>query len=472
MKWNDYNINFKNHVNTNIKKVFLHIGMPKTATTSIEHTLIENIKGLRNLGYFVPNLWNGNMSVPLYSIFADNPEKCSYHINTKKSKNQIEEFNKINIIEFIKEIHKARCQMVIISGDWLSLFQTLENVRELKEFLNCIMPNACIEIIVCLRERCRFISSYIQELVKGNHNVDEIDMMNFGNLYKEHIDKYLCTFSKNNIKAYKFEDSIKHQYGPVGYFFNIIGITNNQMSAFRFIKINESLSNKAIELLWFINKKVPFYTKQGINFLRESGDTALIREIRGNNFLINHKDSTKYIQNGLKDTEWLYDNLGIDYMNYEFENHNVILYDEEYYEDILKIYDELPEMIQRITYDFFYGKVKIESSGSSKKVLKRIIQWISKNYHYIVSEAFGKYIERIEQQNQSDNQCKNQLLLKFGANMDMQNADFYRDVAVLCEQQGQLESALFFMEKAKYYRPDGPMINSKCEEYKKIMNRR
>jgi len=78
-----------------ISEIFLHVGLHKTATSSIQKTLFlkENSKLLEDNDYLYPKHWPINHSIPIFSIFADSPEK--FHINIKKGYS-IQEIKKVN----------------------------------------------------------------------------------------------------------------------------------------------------------------------------------------------------------------------------------------------------------------------------------------------------------------------------------------------------------------------------------------
>ena len=99
-----------------ISEIFLHVGLHKTGTTSIQNTLFSkmNSKFLEDNGYLYPKHWPSNHSIPLYSSFCNHPEK--YHINIKKEQG-IEEIKKINKEYFYslkKEIKKTNYSKLII----------------------------------------------------------------------------------------------------------------------------------------------------------------------------------------------------------------------------------------------------------------------------------------------------------------------------------------------------------------------
>ena len=69
-------------------KLFLHMGMNKTSTSSIQNTLGMNRDKLDEQGVYYPNFISEsgkpyfNQSFPVKNIFMDNPE--NYYFNIKK----------------------------------------------------------------------------------------------------------------------------------------------------------------------------------------------------------------------------------------------------------------------------------------------------------------------------------------------------------------------------------------------------
>ena len=67
-----------------IKNIFLHIGIHKTASTTIQNTLYLERSKLIETGVLYPafkarNIDISNHSIPFYSLFNKHPEK--YHFN-------------------------------------------------------------------------------------------------------------------------------------------------------------------------------------------------------------------------------------------------------------------------------------------------------------------------------------------------------------------------------------------------------
>lgn len=460
------------YINLNVKKVYLHIGMHKTATTSIEETLSFNKDFLEENDYFVTKRWNANLSIPLKSIFDVNPEKIHYHIAFNRNIDEINEFNKTELHLWLEEMRATECSNVIISGDWLSGFIKKESVENLKFLLDTIFPNAETKVVFVTRERNSFINSVKQELIKGNHSLSDITDNDYRKLYKTYVNKYLELYARENIIAYKFEDSIKYQTGPVGYFLKQINFSENEIEKISIKKVNESLSDKSINLIFYINGKVPFYLNNKKNILRNFGDTKYIWEIRGGKFTLDAGFTKEIFYKGLNDIDWLNDNLNITYPK-EIPNQDIdkeILFDADFLEDIKEIFPLLTNVIKKLTYDYIIEKFDKVENVDSKIVLNILRDWVTDEFPDILDydlEKLGEIDPKMVDDQKVDNIYKTQFLNQDFNEKNYRNADFFRDIALLCERYNQSETAFYFMSKAKYYRPSESIINEKLDEYRK-----
>lgn len=460
-----------------IKKVYLHIGMHKTATSSIQATMYHNKELLRKIekGILYPNKWGESHCAPMYSIFTENPESYHYHIKNRRTKKEIEIFNKRMKDNIIKEINYTKCETLLISGEEISILSTLA-VEKIRVFFNEVLPNVDIKIIISTRESSSFISSTFQQATKGGNSLKTYisRLSRFQSLYYDRIEKFIKFFSKENIIAYKFEDACKHEYGPVGYFLQVLGVKKDEIKNFDIKKTNEGVSDKAVELIAYINDTIPLITLGKLSKGRYGQDTIALHNIRGKKYKLDKTIIQKIEKQNFRDTLWLKDTLDIDYTNYKLEsfsekNHT---YNDDYYEDVTMVYSSLSKMIKRLVYEFMVEKSKNIKEQESQVIINRIIEYIQQNHPEIINTKLNDLIDEYEYKISCDKEHKEMLLNKFQIETKMHNADFYRDIAVFLEKHGQLESAYYFMKKAKFYRRTGPFILKKCNEYEKILQNR
>ncbi len=199
------------------KTLYLHVGIHKTGTSSIQRTLFSNRVLLENEGYFYPKGWNENHSGALQGMFSDDP--CSTVVNIKKclTREQIFAKDELNKNIIINEVQNTSCNNIIISAEGTSLFPKDELVI-FKNFINERLDITEIVVILSVRDVLSFAMSTIQENVKSGNKGYGLNVERFNLLYETKISKFIDIFGRDNLKIYKFEDAIKHKYGPVAYF--------------------------------------------------------------------------------------------------------------------------------------------------------------------------------------------------------------------------------------------------------------
>ncbi|WP_033017466.1 hypothetical protein [Pseudoalteromonas sp. BSi20652] len=149
-----------------MKKLLLHVGFHKTATSSIQKTLAKNNALLASLGYIYPSFDYKskkviNHSIPIYSIFCESP--ASYHINIRNGDLvRVEELNKDYMLQFtsILETNKN----VIISGEDISTL-SLQALIELKNLISSYGFE--LEVYCSVRKAYSFTCSELQERIKN-----------------------------------------------------------------------------------------------------------------------------------------------------------------------------------------------------------------------------------------------------------------------------------------------------------------
>lgn len=235
------------------KEVILHIGLHKTATSSIQATLDANRVSLSRFGltytYFCDKSGSrmANHSVPMYSLFCDDP--AQYRMNKKNGWDP-----KITNDLFEKQLSTQLndSKRLLISGEAISALNRNGLIRVKEYFVNCK-----IRVIVVVRDAYSFQSSAIQELVKqGRDFLTEPKVIKNSNK----IERIKEVF--DDVEFYSFEEACKFEGGPVRYFLNLINVNT---PAIKVKQSNEGLSFHSVKLLNFVNTKVPEYVDGQIN---------------------------------------------------------------------------------------------------------------------------------------------------------------------------------------------------------------
>ncbi len=241
-----------------LKNIIVHIGLHKTGTTSIQHTLYRkrNTLNKENISYPVFNFRGhdiANHSWPLLSLILEKPE--NYHLNKSNllSLDEIENF-KLKTREILKKESKINSTMVI-SGEGLSIVDE-KSLIKLKEELSLFTNSSTkIEFHYFIRDKIKFIQSVIQERLKGGVKESVIlnqlssNIPNNEYMYKSSLHS---VFPDSVIHKHDFDLACKHEGGLEEYFFYKvlnIDVSKVKRKSPEINVHNTSLSSQAYELL-------------------------------------------------------------------------------------------------------------------------------------------------------------------------------------------------------------------------------
>lgn len=151
-----------------MKRLYLHLGLHKTASSSFQAACKRNNKELRKNGFLYP-LFNSehinsvnisNHSVPLFSMFGDNPE--NYHINIKKGVVDVDRLN----CDYFKVLESCLSSDfdLIVSGEDVSLL----SVSSLHDLI-CFISKFDYKVVpfLLVRSPYDFHCSALQQRIKG-----------------------------------------------------------------------------------------------------------------------------------------------------------------------------------------------------------------------------------------------------------------------------------------------------------------
>ena len=331
----------KPYANEQISKVVIQIGMDKTASSSIQEFLENNQPLLHEHSVEFKTDWGGNNhSAPLKSMFGLRPEKIFYHMSSGNTKEEIDAYNEHNLLALCRGIRDSKQKTFIFFGEGICSFSRRE-YRFFNDFLSALMPNAEIRIMHCVRSNIGYASSAYQQAIKvGRYHEDGV--RRYSNLYKHRIQNALKTFGRQRMEVYAYEETIKHPYGPVGYFLDAIGVSTDGLRTEDLARKNESISFFAVEIIEYINRKEPMITKGKRNPRRSRDDTAAILQIKGPKYQISKEVSRKIMQRAGDDIRWLNKNFAIGYSTSDQGPLDIQAeYDQSYLDACVKAFDQL-----------------------------------------------------------------------------------------------------------------------------------
>ena len=239
-------------------KLFLHIGLHKTASSSFQLSCAENRTALQKQNIFYPffhcpgtshNKIN-NHSVPLFSLYTTHPEH--YPVNLSWGVQNLKEVNK----SYQQQLDYALNQEndLLLSGEDLASLETNELER-----LLCDFRKSARELVVfaCVRSPYAFHCSQVQQQVK-----DGVAMNTVGLCPQRHrINKLKQVFGES-LHWIPFAEACLHPQGPVGTFLDFCGIDPTSITIHN---SNEGRSAELVRIQNLLNHHQPRIRDNALN---------------------------------------------------------------------------------------------------------------------------------------------------------------------------------------------------------------
>ena len=286
-------------------QVIIHAGFHKTATTSIQKTFAKNRKQLEKLGFYYPLFYLDdrlidNHSMPFSSLFMSNPEQ--YHMNARWKVDANEANQQYE--QQLNDILQKKLNKILISGEGISHLTESEISRMIEKIYSY---GHSIRLIIFVRSPFSYLTSFMQQQIKGGISIEKANYSST----KSKIEKFISIFPETEF--YSFQESCKHNHGPIGYFLNLIGVKNYSEIEFVHSNSNRSISNQSARLISYINEKQPFFINKKVNPFRYQGDIWSLYQYQGNKFKLTNNETKRFRTVLDKDNEYLSEELGVEF---------------------------------------------------------------------------------------------------------------------------------------------------------------
>lgn len=384
--------------------VYVHMGANKTATTSIQCSLSVNRDLLASLndGYFFNKFWRVNSSRMFKHLCVKHYDISTEHIkNGHYTSTNNNNYHHELLDGLMKEMKNFEGYNYIFSGEDIYPF-SFKKMNRLREFLKLLIPNCEIKVIFTVRNFVSYINSFMQESSKGGALKYKyiIYKLRPSYLFVQPIKRMRNVFGAENVAVYSFEDSLQHRFGPVGMFLNTIGMKSADVEKFNIVRKNESLSDRAVYLMFWANSKIFKFNEYTWENRRK------IRKMYKP--LSTIKGEYKYTEKNMvlrlfysvmkKEAQWLKRVYGIDYTDYRNKTKDKrVMFDDEFIQDITTIFDDLKPIMQCIAYLCFVDKSKsLFLDGVSRKTFKKLVGWCEENYPETSNKNYDCNLDKIQ----------------------------------------------------------------------------
>lgn len=298
-----------------IKNIYLHIGLHKTASSSIQKSLGISTNHLKENGYLYPvfNIFGiryFNHSIFFRNLFTNNPLTSDVNvrnrITTKEKQNEfIEEFKK----QLHNQVEHFEGENLIFSGEFISILDSV-GIKKMKEFFTICFNDQCvINILLIIRNPITRAPSIIQQNVKGSGHLS-LNINNKKNrLFTKTATTFIEHFKKEKIEVIRFEDAIAYPGGPAAKILSVIGAPQKIINKVPNLHVNEKLSYEAVLILSTINERIPFKVNGVLNPLRANVKLKYFHEIPGTKFQITKDQQIAIWKNSIDDIKWISENF-------------------------------------------------------------------------------------------------------------------------------------------------------------------
>lgn len=240
-----------------MRKLYVHIGLPKTATSSVQAFLYRNKSFLdkNDLRYIQTGLSE------TLKCHHDLVWKLGLHKGPSYVPNDIQQYKDELIQKLAEENNKYQNKDFILSSELLTF---LVDYAKLVDLLN-VFKNREVVFLLTLRDQAEFLESLYQQVVKdGCEETFQEWFSHAKNVadYRVLVEKVLMIVDIKNLRISVF-DTKNSEFNPIVSFLRAVDIGDQAIAKIKIHneKGNESLSSKAVELIRLSNE-----LKLGINY--------------------------------------------------------------------------------------------------------------------------------------------------------------------------------------------------------------
>ena len=342
------------------KTCYLHIGMHKTGTSSIQRSLRQSREVLQE--YSINYCGFIESHGFLRSVLTKEPELLNFNIIHGFALPELCAARDAVLRDsLIRELEETKCNSSMLSAENFSLL-SLSEVLELKKLLDPFFAE--FKIVIYVREPFSFLSSYAQQILKEGATYDSmvtdtlsidrsvryrgqsylISKQTFNNSlrpsYRYCIEKFINVFGRDHVTIKDFTPSTFKNNCVVTDFLDTVLPGKGVAEAINIHRINESMSQGVGNILESINRRHPIIRNGVYNHDRARRVQAYLHSSDQNQkFVFNQIDRSRYVEAIRSDVEWLseitQDRVSYDLTSGDDRSHNGPDMEQQAYRDDL-----------------------------------------------------------------------------------------------------------------------------------------
>jgi hypothetical protein len=295
---------------TAFKTAYVHIGMHKTGTTSIQQTLARHRAMLRESYGVVYPAVSSNHSIPLFSLFCDAPAEYSGNIIAgATSKEDIATRNQ-DFADRLKADLDAGGETLVLSGEDLGLL-TRPGVHRLKKWLSGHAES--IRILAYVREPVAWATSHAQQQVRQGKVLETLLQGALVPRFRRRLTPWMVAFGKENVSVSDFDVARAGPAGLVGHFTDQLGLPESVHETLVQKRSNESLSAEAVTLMSALNALKPAFVDNRASADRAAKIDPIFARIKGARFRLPAEAIARTEAMSAAEVAWLGETFGLSF---------------------------------------------------------------------------------------------------------------------------------------------------------------
>lgn len=297
------------------KKLYLHIGLGKTGTTSVQRDILANAKLLESEhGICYPTHFpherhfHGNHSILLRALYSSHPDvRGRLAARGLASDEQVASYNKQTLACLEREFARSKADSLMLSAESVAHFYR-PDMLALAQWLQGYADE--IVVLACVRHPVHALSSEIQQRLNIGSVLEDLYARPPFYRFKSLFQRVQQAFGADSLRVYDFRDAVADQRGLTRVMFAQLGIELGEQFRPR-PPSNASMSHEAALLISALNRSLPVMVEGARNPLRKANEVQRLAKIPGRKYTAPADVYQQVVEAMAPDLEWLHEHYGL-----------------------------------------------------------------------------------------------------------------------------------------------------------------
>ncbi len=298
------------------KRLYLHIGLSKTGTTSIQRDILENAPLLEErFDIHYPREFpesppfNGNHSRVLRALFCEHPD-AQRRLPTIgiHSDEELRAYQRGCREKLEEGFAGSGASTLLLSAESVCNFSDCD-MAALAQWTACLAES--VRVIACVRHPVHALSSEIQQRLRVGARLENLYRKPPYKRLRELFGRVEAQFGRENITAYSFHRALENPGGLGSEFFRQLGVESGESFTSRRTE-NSSISQEAALLLDALNRKVPQFIEGRANPERRRYSIQPLLSVPGPKYRVPAEVVERAAQASHDEVTWIAETYGLD----------------------------------------------------------------------------------------------------------------------------------------------------------------